>query len=186
MFENGRPRYWIDWYDPWYFIVPLLLSAVLAGIRWLPASLPSPVRPTVTTLPSTAGRPNKAKLPAGQFTKPVDALPPLAPTTLDLPLNGKAFFQSRMPDAAGRTEPGALVFLEYATLDLADVNWRVLSQMPADASGYFQFKLENFPPGSFRLRARMVTATGREAVSGSTMMTVFADPKKETRRRTRK
>ena len=59
MFENGRPRYWIDWYDPWYLLLPLLLVGVLAAIRWMPVS--TPVR-MVPTLPVVRTLSNQARL----------------------------------------------------------------------------------------------------------------------------
>jgi len=172
MFENGRPRYWIDWYDPWYLILPLLLAGVLAGIRWLPASLPARLAVAMPT----------SRMPAAR-TVP---LPVLAPAVLESPMNGKGFYQSRMPDAEGRAEPGAVVCLDYARLDLRDPDWRLLAQMPADPAGRFHFKLQNFPPGSYRLRVRLVTDTGVGKNSSEAMVTVFADPVAEPRRRARR
>jgi len=170
MFENGRPRYWIDWYDRWYLLLPLLLTGVLVVIWRLPTPAPERLSPGIRgALPSRAGSP----------TVPTP-LPPLAPTTLESPQNGKGFFQSRIADAEGHAEPGAMVHLEYAGPDLV---WRELSRMPANASGRFHFQLRNFPPGSYRLRARAVTNSGRSALSGEAMIAIAADPRPEPRRR---
>jgi len=170
MFENGRPRYWIGWYDRWHLALPLLLAGALVAVWRLPA-------PVTQSLP--VARRGTMPVRVGGSTVP-SPLPPMAPTTLLSPLNGKGFFQSRIPDAEGQAEPGSMVLLEYAGLDLV---WHELSRMPADTTGRFQFHLRNFPPTSYRLRARAFASNGLSSASGEVMITVAADPSREPRRR---
>lgn len=167
MFENGRPRFWIDWYDRWYLFLPLLLIGVLIGIWQLPTPTPGRSSPSI-----------RVTQPHGGSPRPPVLLPPVAPTTLESPQHGKGYFQSRIADAEGHGEPGAIIHLEYAGPDLA---WRELSRMSADATGRFHFQLRNFPPGNYRLRARAITHTGRSALSGETMITIAADPGRAVR-----
>lgn len=181
MFEKGRPRYWIDWYDPWYLLLPLFLVLVLAAAWWLPKPATAAhkgvgvavrVNPPVQRVPSTVAQ-------------PVPSPAPPTPTFLDSPQHGKGYFQSRLTEAEGRAEPGAEVRLEYAEADLV---WHELSRMPVAADGRFRFQLKDFPPGSYRLRARALTASGQTSDSAAAMITVMPDPARPTRaarRRTR-
>ena len=177
MFENGRPRYWIDGYDRWNLLLPVGLAVVLAAGYWLPEDVVE--RATTSVL---GRRIDLFRAPPA----PVPPPRPLAPTRLESPLNGKGFFQSRMADAAGRAEPGTVVALEYARMDPRDPEWHVLSQMPVDPQGQFRFQLQNFPPGNYRLRARASADVGRVSVSGEVLVSVLPDPVRESRRRARK
>lgn len=180
MFENGRPRYWLDWYDSWHLLLPVLLAVLVAAL-WLQPPLPVTGRVMPLTGRSSGG--------SGVGLRPVQAtggamietpVVPMRPTTLESPENGKGFFQSRLSDAEGRAEPGSTVYLDYANEDLI---WRGLGTMTVDAEGRYRFQLKNFPPGHYRLRARAVTATGRVAESGQTMITIAPDPVRTPRRR---
>jgi len=180
MFENGRPRYWIDWYDRWHLLLPVLLAGILA-LMWLLPPLPVTGRlvPVTGRLPSGSGVGLRPSQEAGRVI-PEASVVPMRPTTLESPENGKGFFQSRLSDAEGRAEPGSTVYLDYANDDLV---WRGLGTMTVDTEGRYRFQLKNFPPGHYRLRARAVTATGRVAESGQTMITITPDPVRAPRRR---
>ncbi len=176
MFEKGRPRYWIDWYDPWYLLLPLFLVLVLAAVWWLP-------KPATAAHKGVAARMNPLA-PRGPSTvvPPGPTLPPPTPTFLNSPQHGRGYFQSRLTEAEGRAEPGAEVRLEYAEADLV---WHELSRMRAAADGRFRFQLKDFPPGSYRLRARALTASGQTSDSAAAMVTVMPDPARPARRRPR-
>jgi len=172
MIENGRPRYWIDWYDRWYLPLPLVLIAVIAVIWRLPV-------PPVASLPISPGI-SASRLLQSSAPRATPARPGLTPPVLESPLNGKGFFPNRIADAEGHAEPGVNIHLEYAGVDLV---WHELSFMPTDAAGRFHFQLRNFPPGSYRLRARAMANDGRSAFSAEAMITIAPEPVREVRRR---
>ena len=58
--------------------------------------------------------------------------PPMRPTSLETPQNGKGFFQSRLSDAEGRAEPGSTLYLDYANQDLV---WHNLGTMTVEWDG---------------------------------------------------
>ena len=180
MFENGRPRYWIDWYDRWHLLLPVMLAGVLAMMwLWPPLPVAGRMAPVSGRLPSGSGVGLRPPGGSGAMMTETSVVQ-MAPTTLESPQNGKGFFQSRLSDAEGRAEPGSTVYLDYANEDLV---WRGLGTMTVDAEGRYRFQLKNFPPGHYRLRARAVTATGRVSESGQTMITITPDPVRAPRRR---
>jgi hypothetical protein len=183
MFENGRPRYWIGWYDRWHLILPVLLAGAAVAL-WM-----QPRLPVTDTVPPVNGRyldgsgvglrPSGGGGPSTPLGSATPFIPTqMRPTTLESPQNGKGFFQSRLSDAEGRAEPGSTVYLDYADQDLV---WHGLGTMTADAEGRYRFQLRNFPPGHYRLRARAVTPTGQVSESGENMITITPDPTKAPR-----
>jgi len=165
MFTHGRPRYWIDWYDRWHWLLVALLAVLIWGAWTHPAS---------TLGLGWRGAP----VPS---TRRV-ALPAMSPSVIESPQNGSGFLKSRLGDAEGRAQVGSTVLLEYVRPDGA---WMELARIPVSDTGRFRFALRNFPVGSFRLRVRAFTPDGRSEASPEVMFTVVADPTpvRSTRRR---
>ena len=165
MFTHGRPRYWIDWYDRWHWLLVALLVALIWGAWTYPVGT----------------------LGFGRHGAPISpirhvVLAAMAPSIIESPQNGSGFLKSRLGDAEGRAQAGSTVLLEYVRPDGA---WMELARIVASDTGRFRFALRNFPVGSFRLRVRAFAPDGRLEVSPEVMFTVVADPApvRSTRRR---
>ena len=53
MFQNNRPRFWVDWYDRWHLLPALILLLLICLLGYL-ATLPS-ARPTLQAGTTGAG-----------------------------------------------------------------------------------------------------------------------------------
>jgi len=148
MIENGRPRYWIGWYDRWNLVLPLALIGVWVG--W--AMQPRPVtRAGAGTVPEVAARP---------------VLPPLMAPTLESPVSGAHVRSDRMGDVEGRGPAGALLVLFYSAAP--SVERRELSRMTVGADGRYRFRLNPFPAGAYVLQVIAYAPDGRSAASAPT------------------
>ena len=162
MFKDGKPQYWIEWYDRWHLLLPLLLVALIGAAWW-----------TQRASAEIAHEISGADRPANSPIRTLPDLRPINPTTIDTPSNGRGLTPSQLGNAEGRAEPGALVKLYYLGTSAA---WTELGQIHADDTGHYRFLLTNFPPGPYRLRARAQTESGRTADSSDVLITVVPDP----------
>ncbi len=174
MLTVSKPRYWIDWYDRWHLLLPLLLVGLIAG-SWR----------THLVDPRSELNPAGAVLKPASSSQPHTETRPLAPTFIDSPAHGAGFTQSQLGSADGRAEPGSMVHLYYLA---TEPSWRELGQTRADDTGHFRFQLANFPPGSYRLRARAQADSGKISDSNDVLITVVPDqtPAKNPTRRVRR
>lgn len=154
MIEDGRPRFWIDWYDRWNLILPIL---VLASAGWL-VTRPRPAQPWVPPAPA---RP---------------AMAPLSNTTLESPASGARFVPDRLGDVEGRAQPGSVAVLFYSMAP--SVERRELSRMPVGADGRYRFRLSRFPPGVYVIQVIAYAADGRTAASSPVDVWVVQPPAK--------
>jgi len=141
MMDGGRPRFWIDWYDRWNLILPLLLAISLGWLVTRP-------RPAVPWTPPAPVRP---------------ALPPLAVTTLESPASGARFLPDRLGDVEGRAQPGSTAVLFYSMAP--SVERRELARMPVAADGRYRFRLSRFPAGVYVIQVIAYAPDGRHSAS---------------------
>lgn len=133
MIEDGRPRFWIHWYDRWNLVLPI---GWLAFTAWLLAQ-PRPALPPDPVLP---------------------AAPPLV-VTLESPASGTQVRPDRMPDVEGRATPGSTVLLFYS--QAPSTERRELARMRVGADGRYRFRLGRFPAGGFVLQTTCYGSDGR-------------------------
>ena len=174
MFTVSKPRYWIDWYDRWHLLLPLLLFGLIAGSWWTHLIAP---RAELNRVASPR-KPDSSSQPPAEMR-------PLVPTFIDAPAHGAGFTPRQLGRAEGRAEPGSTVHLFYLA---TEPSWRELGQTRADDTGHFRFQLANFPPGSYRLRARAQADSGLISDSNDVLITVVPDetPTKNPTRRVRR
>ncbi|MFM7100214.1 MAG: hypothetical protein ACKO3N_03485 [Verrucomicrobiota bacterium] len=157
MFIDGRPRYWIGWYDRWHL---LPLAALVGLLAWL------------GTRPRLVVRP----LPVAPRLEPV--APGLQPTRLETPLAGGSWKSSQTLDVTGRAEPGTRVVLFHAGPGRPEA---ALAQTVADAAGRFRFALSGLTTGDQTLRAVAYSPDGRFAPSLPVPFSVVAEPGRAAR-----
>lgn len=151
--DDGKPRYWIGWYDRWHILLPIALATVLFWLLFAPRSRPVPGR-------FHSGATNSA-------STPLPALRSQSPTTIRSPYPGQIMWPSRMSDAHGTSEPRALVRLFLGQ--------RKLGETYAETNGHWRFQLANFPPGNYRARAE--AWTGLQAIPSQEIeFTVTREP----------
>ena len=148
MTENGRPRYWMGWYDRWNLVLPLALIGVLVWLAMQPGARPV----------------ERAVGGGGGLAKPV--LPPLMAPTLESPVSGAHVRSDRMGDVEGRGPAGALLVLFYSAAP--SVGRRELARMTVGADGRYRFRLNPFPPGAYVLQVIAYAPDGRSAASAPT------------------
>jgi hypothetical protein len=153
MMEDGRPRFWIPWYDRWNLILPILL---LAAGGWLAVQ----PRTKVPELPAPRVR-------------------PLSPVTLESPASGARLRMDRMGEVEGRAERGTTVVLFYS--QAPSLERRELSRMLVGSDGRYRFRLAGFPAGGFVFQVVAYAPDGRS--SGSPPVDVWVvDPRSPGRR----
>lgn len=153
MMEDGRPRFWIPWYDRWNLILPI---ALLAAGGWLA------VQP-------------RTKVPE----LPAQRVRALAPVTLESPANGARLRMDRMGEVEGRAERGTTVVLFYS--QAPSLERRELSRMLVGSDGRYRFRLAGFPAGGFVFQVVAYSTDGRS--SGSPPVDVWVvDPRTPGRR----
>lgn len=157
MFIDGRPRYWIGWYDRWH-LVPL--AALVGLLAWL----------------GTRPRPVVRPLPVAPRLEPV--APVLQPTLLETPLSGGSWKSSQVLEVAGRAQPGTRVVLFHASPGRPEA---ALAQTVADAAGRFRFALSGLTAGDQTLRVVAYSHDGRFAPSVPVPFSVVPDPGRPAR-----
>jgi hypothetical protein len=88
MMEDGRPRFWIPWYDRWNLVLPIVFVAAVAWLAFQPRS----------RVPELSSPPVR----------------PLSPVTLEAPASGARLRMDRMGEVEGRAERGTTVVLFYS------------------------------------------------------------------------
>jgi hypothetical protein len=153
MMEGGRPRFWIDWYDRWNLVLPVVF---LASATWLL------VQPR-SVLPVPSSRSFRS----------------LSPVTLEAPVSGARLRMDRMGEVEGRAERGTTVVLYYSQAPLLER--RELARMLVGSDGRYRFRLAGFPSGAFVLQVVAYATDGRS--SGSPPVDVWVvDPRSTSRR----
>lgn len=152
--DDGKPRYWIGWYDHWHIVLPLVLAAVLFWLLFTTQCRPPTQRSHSRTTINTS--------------TPPPTLRSQAPTIIRSPYIGQIMWPSRMSDAEGTSEPRARVRLFLGQ--------RKLGETYAGSDGHWRFQLANFPPGTYQARAE--AWTGLQAVpSQEVEFTVGREPR---------
>ncbi len=150
MWDDGRPRYWIDSYDRWHLALPVAFFAALLWLFFLP------------------------KPPVVVETAPPAAPPALMAPIIESPVNGAQFHANRMGDVEGRAQSGTLVVLLYAP---AQQPWRELGRVVVGSDGRYRFRLAGFPAGLYGLKTVEFADGGRTAESAMVDIWVVAEPK---------
>lgn len=157
MIENGRPRYWISWYDQWHIVLPLALAATLV---WL-AVQPRSIQPTVQA----------PKVPARAAS--------LGAVTIESPVSGVQVRPDQATDVEGRADAGTTVVLFYAQGQ--SLEKKELTRVRVGAEARYRFRISRFPPGWYVLQAVAYAEDGRTAASAPIDLNVV-DGRPPTRR----
>ncbi len=64
MLKNDRPRYWVNWYDRWHVLLPILFLIVCLAGLWVSCS--HPLRPTTLQTTGAVLQPDQAQTVSGQ------------------------------------------------------------------------------------------------------------------------
>lgn len=166
MWNDGRPRYWVGWWDTPHLALPVVTLALLV---WL-ALQPRPSQPTV----ARPGDPNPvaARDPGSQAQTPRALAPPIVdtPTTgsrLRAPAPGQL-----MAEVRGRSmEANLRAVLFYSSPGRAEA---ALTETTTDSAGRFRFGLGPFPQGTYTLRVATYAPDGRRSVSAPFQISVTA------------
>ncbi len=156
MIENGRPRYWIGWYDRWHFLLP---AALLIAVGWI---LAQPRPRQIAPSPSSQVR-----------------VVALGETTLEAPVSGAQLRGDRLPEVEGRAVPGTTVVLFYS--QAPSLERRELARVRVRGDGRYRFRLSQFPPGGFVFQSIAYADDGRTAASAPVDVWVL-DPRPAARR----
>lgn len=167
MWTDGRPRFWVGWWDTPHLALPVVTLSLLI---WL-AVQPRPKLPPRPATPATATDATPAQ-PTGNTTRPTVLAPPI----VDEPVTGSRF---RIPPAGrlmaevrGRSmEPGLRAALFYTA---AGGRETFLTETTTDATGRFRFGLGTFPQGAYTLRVATYAPDGRRSVSAPFQISVTA------------
>lgn len=157
MIENGRPRYWIGWYDQWHVVLPM---ALVATIGWL-AMQPRPIQSSLDTAPVP--------------TRVV----PLGTVTIESPVSGVQVRPDQATDIEGRADSGTTVVLFYAPGQ--SLEKKELTRVRVGAEARYRFRISRFPPGWYVLQAVAYAEDGRAAASAPIDLNVV-DGRPPTRR----
>lgn len=142
MIENGRPRYWIGWYDRWHLALPV---ATVASAVWLFLQ-PRPIQPNVRNEPPPSSR-----------------VVPLGPVTIESPVSGIQVRTDQFTDVEGRAEAGTTVVLFYS--QGPSLEKKELTRVRVGAEARYRFRISRFPPGWYVLQAVSYAGDGRVASS---------------------
>jgi len=138
MFQNGRPRYWIEGYDTAHLAVPVLLLIVIGLLAFLPGN-----STTAKALPQQ--RTGQAASPSLQQPAPR----PMTPTLWLQPRSGTMVSAGQPLTVNGTAEPGSLVRLFY----LHNRQGHLLSQTNATAQGQWRFIVSKLTAGQHSFQA---------------------------------
>jgi hypothetical protein len=153
MIEDGRPRFWIPWYDRWNLVLPIVFVAAVAWLAFQPRS----------RVPELSSPPVR----------------PLSPVTLEAPASGARLRMDRMGEVEGRAERGTTVVLFYS--QAPSLERRELSRMQVGSDGRYRFRLAGFPAGGFVFQVVAYSTDGRSG--GSPPVDVWVvDPRSPVRR----
>ena len=156
MIENGRPRYWIGWYDRWHFLLPV---ALLVAVGWI-LSQPRPRQ--IAPIPSPQAR-----------------IVPLGATSLESPVSGAQLRGDRLPEVEGRAVSGTTVVLFYS--QAPSLERRELARVRVGGDARYRFRLSQFPPGGYVFQAIAYADDGRTSASPPVDVWV-SDPRPAARR----
>lgn len=157
MFVDGRPRYWIGWYDRWHVPVVAGFLALAGWLAWQP-------RPVVKAAPVVAA--------------PIPVPAPLHPTLLDSPPAGGSWKPSQRLDVVGRAHPGTRVVLFHSGTGRPE---SALAQTVADPQGRFRFALAGLSAGEHTVWAVAYAADGRWSRSLPVPFTVVPEATRSSR-----